>query len=108
MMAVLAVTRTVVISTKPHLGEQGLGFTRTLPKLEKPEVRLVSEVKKFRKLTSFASNVKNSALIIFRHQGSSTEMQFQFAREITMTVYLRWNSNREAQNYTVLLRKLLF
>lgn len=106
-MAVLAVTHTVVICTETPPGEQGLGFTRTQPKLEKPEVRLVSEVKKFRKLTSFASNLKNSALIIFRHQGSSTEIQFQFAREITMTVYLRWNSNKEAQNYTVIVKEAL-
>lgn len=68
----------------------------------------MSRVKKFRKLTSFTSNLKNSAFIIFRHNGSSTDIQFQFAREITITIYLRWNNNKEAQNYTVLLRKLLY
>lgn len=68
----------------------------------------MSGVKKFKKLTSFASNLKNSAFIIFRHQSSSSEMQFQFAREITVTICFPWNINKEAPNYTVLLGSSCF
>lgn len=108
MMAMSAVPNTVVICTKAFLGGHDLHFTRAKPQTGKPEVRLMSGVEKCRKLTSFASNLKNSTFIIFRHQGSSTEIQFKFAREMTLKVYFRCDSNTEAQNYTVPCRKRLY
>lgn len=108
VMALSAVTNTVVICTKAFRGGHDLCFARAKPKTGKPDIRLMSGVEKYRRLTSFASNLKNSTFIIFRHQGSSTEIQFKFAREITMKIYFQWNSNIEAQNYMVLCRKLLY